>query len=249
MLPYPERRKDWTKIRFEYYSSGRLTFMNGFFFSGAILLAYTIETCLQSIAYEFYKGEKYNEKKWRKHDVLWMFNELKSIGILNDIIVSQDFIKFISYNFKRYPGQLVPKQKEMTELYGGSHIGAHQIHYFDDFIIQLDREIYNLCGDKKVLMPIHSFELIDSVNSLSIFSENKKLQTELEFYLGLLNADSPKRVKEIKTKLSKYGNFETLEMIINFSKIPETPVHLKNIFREFKPEEFELPKQKGIWNN
>lgn len=247
MMPFPDRRKNWTEIRSDYYSSGRLAFKNGLFFAGAIQLAYVVETHFQAIAYEHYQGANLNKNPWKKHDIEGMFKELTNLGLLINVKVSEDFLKYISYNFNRYPGQVVPSKKEMSELYGGSAIGVTMIHYYDHLILQLDRVIYEMSNDSNSSMILNSLKSYNLLNNLCILAENKAVQKELPYYLDLLKNNSPQSVLKIEEYLQNFNNLETLDLIVKPHKSSKIPESIKNLFGELKPENFKLPTEKGKW--
>ena len=153
-----------------------------------------------------------------------------------------------AYNFKRYPGQIVPVKNEMREQFGGSSIGTSMIHYYDHLIIQLDMVIFETSEDEKSSIVLNGLSVFDLINNMCLFANNKCFLENINFYMEKLEIVYPAVVSSIKEKLKKYDNFETLDLKIMVDKTIRTPDFIKGLFGEFKPEEFKLPTSKGKWS-
>ena len=183
----PDRRREWTDVRLDYYVSARKLLGQGFFHSAGILFAYAVETHLQAALYEFYKGDqdrKVGRDILKNHKITELFNHYKNLNLLPAIVVSNDFLIFVEDNFQRYPGQIIPRRGDRLNENGVVSFGIDGIHYYDDLVIQLDKNILEYTDSLDSSIGVNAIMRVDDICRIKFFQNNVHALSNIDYYLN-----------------------------------------------------------------
>jgi hypothetical protein len=250
-MTFLDRRKEWSEIRLDFYSSGRLLYSQGLFFGGAIQLTYAIEMSLKALAYEFCDRpgatQKFKKKYTNSHDIVKIYEALEALGAIDGISISKDFLKYLNYFSERYPSKIIERKKEMARDYGGGLQGVNLISYYDYMMIELDKRIFELSEDTDTLILLNGIKHGDWNKNMCLLPGNSMLKRNLDYYRDILVNQTNVDQEKVAESLDKLGDIETLKFDVKFSPQPSHPAFIQEINDAFQPENFELPKTKGHW--
>lgn len=243
MMPWPDRRREWTDVRLDYYVSARNLIGQGFFHSAGILFAYAVETHLQAILYEVYKGDqdaKVKNDTLKKHKITKLFNHYKNLNLLPAIEVSNDFLEFIEDNFQRYPGQIIPRRNGRLNENGVVHYGVSDIHFYDDLIMQLDKNILEFTDSLDSSIGVNAIMRVDDICRNKFFQNNVHALSNIDYYLSKiesLDRNGYDRIIEHyePTQLTDFKKKMTSGLPMNSTKI-------EDMVSSTKAQKFEMAK-------
>ncbi len=176
------------------------------------MLGYTIETIMKAGLMEVLTEEQQNKNRTltHSHDVKRILDECKRHGLFPNIQVSKDFLEHIHHHFQRYPSQ----KRKVLDQAGRQNkvIGTSQdwIHYYDDFIVQLDNDILKMTSDPFVSIIYLAILTLETRYSRDILRENAHALLKFEDYAALIRQNMPERQdhrNQIEDNLSKGMNF------------------------------------------
>jgi hypothetical protein len=126
----------FSNYRYNYYISGRLLFFSTLPQTGAILLGYAIESFLKA-GLSILKNK--NKRLENSHNLIWLFDECRKLGIYNEIKTSHDFIEYANDMLnQRYPSQSAATHVK-TNIHNQSiNFKLEFLTSYDDLICQLD---------------------------------------------------------------------------------------------------------------
>jgi hypothetical protein len=249
MMPWPDRRRMWVNVRLEYYVSARSLMGQGFFHSAGILFGYTIETHLQAILYEFHKGDqdrKVGRKILKNHKIAELFNHCIELDLLQNVSVSNDFLMFIEDNFQRYPGQIIPSIGKRLNENGVSSYGRDDIHYYDNLVIQLDKNILEYTHSLDASIGVKAIMMADSYHRVKFFKNNVHALSNVDYYLNMIKSLDRDRYNGI-IKYYEPPQFDKFceEMT---SGLPMGLTSIEDIMNSTKIQKFKLPKSEKFNN-
>lgn len=246
MMPWPDRRREWTDVRLDYYVSARNLIGSGFFHSAGILFAYAVETHLQAILYELFKGDQDREVKrdiLKKHKITILYYHCKSLNLLPSVDVSDDFLQFIEDNFQRYPGQIIPIRNGRLNVNGVVHYGVSDIHYYDDLVIQLDKNILEYTKSLGSSIGVNALMRVDDICRIKFFQNNVHALSNIDYYLSKiesLDRNGYDRIVEhyAPTQLTEFKKKMTSGLPMNLMKI-------EDMISSTKAQDFEMAKSRS----
>lgn len=162
-------RIGWNALRYQYYSAGRLAFFYGLYNVGLINLGYAIESYLNQGLKECGEIIKDNDK----HDLKKKMKQCHKAGIFNEIEFSHDFMLYANSSFKmRYPKSLVDEHLKYYDQGRAIHIESTYIHFYDDFIVQLDNSLLKYTNEFVCSILVRAAADITSNGSKMIYYYN-----------------------------------------------------------------------------
>ncbi len=165
-------------MRYESYHSGRSLMLMGHFFTGGILLGYTVETILKAGLLEVLSKEKIEKQMENKkgtlfsHDVAQILNECRKNGIFKEIKVSKDFLEFINNNYQRYPSQQEKVFKKMSEKKITIARSISHTYYYDSLIVQLDNCLFDFTSDHSVSVLYFAYRTLETRYAQDLLRQN-----------------------------------------------------------------------------
>jgi hypothetical protein len=210
----PEKRKEWSLLRYNYYSSGRSELLLGNYGAAGILLGYANETIL------------------KKHQPQILMRECRSHGILNEVEVSDDFLDYINDHFKpRYPSLKTSVQEEISSQNKVDIFGPLLLSWYDDLLFQIDNWISYYTKDRISSCFFRATGDTSLLRGRLFFHANFHACTDLNRLIDMRGAhdggDSP-LVSELERGVSHLWSnvsgvwpaqkFENVNYIKNFSK-------------------------------
>ncbi|WP_075591290.1 hypothetical protein [Labilibacter marinus] len=238
----------WTELRYDYYISGRRLFFDGLFTSGILLLSYAIEVGFKALISEYKTNEIQKGFKACKnsHDLLALKKFMDSWEIGEELTVSEDFLRYITLNFNRYPKQITESQKEWANEIGSMPIGIDYLIYFDNLIIQINKEIIRKTNSVDCNIVLKALNDIQGIESRIFFHQNINARECINSTLQAMTGRN-QSIEIIKNVLNNedlmfYQGFETFLAIGlgNDDKIIE----------QSNANNFRLPnKENSVWRN
>ncbi len=241
MMPWPDRRRKWAEVRLEYYVSARSLMGQGFFHSAGILFGYTVETHLQAILYEFYKGDqdrKVGRKILKNHKITELFTHCNGINLFPDVDVSDDFLIFIEDNFQRYPGQIIPSIDKRLDENGVAHYGLNDMHYYDNLVIQLDKNILEYTCSLDSSIEVSAIMMVDAYHRVKFFQSNVHALSNVNYYLDIIKSLDKDRYKSIMKYYEAPQFDEFYENMI--CGLPIQLMSIEDIMNSTKTQSFKL---------
>lgn len=243
-------REKYTRIRYEYYHSGRNLYLSGCFFSGSILLGYAVETTLKAgllevLTREEIKRESQGIGKRRgvlmSHDIGKIFTKCTNKGIFTDIKISPDFIQHIENNFQRYPSQ-IRKVSENAKVNNIClmHSGEF-VYYYDNLIISLDRALLEFTNDVKISVTCAAYRSLETKYARDFFRENAFALNNFSYFKNIILEDLPER-QDLRNEIIenlKRGPFYYWQ---EGREMDSAPQAIKKICKEYGVENYKLPK-------
>lgn len=217
----------------------------GNFHSAGIMLGYTVETIMKAGLVEVLTEEQQNKNGTltRSHDVRRILAECNKHGLFTDIQVSEDFLEHVHYHFQRYPSQ----KRKVLDQAGRQNkvIGNSQdwIHYYDDFIVQLDCALYKMTSDSFVSIICLAIRTLETRYSRDILRKNAHALLQFDDYAAVIRQNMPERQdhqNQIEENFSRGINFYW-----NPDVQQEVPYEtIVAIAKKYAVSNFELPRWK-----
>jgi len=224
-----EKRKKWSLLRYNYYSSGRNEMLIGNYSAAGILLGYAIETSFKHALIE----SGFDDKKiLKEHNPRILMKACRKIGILKDIEVSDDFLDYINDHLKpRYPSFIDEVQKNIFSKGRADIIGPLLLSWYDDLMFEIDSWLFGKTSDN---LSSCFFRATDDINLLKgklFFHANfhacsniNQLIEMRKNHLGnnsLFIAELEKGIKNFWSTVSGVmpaQSFDNVKYVKNFSK-------------------------------
>lgn len=244
-----QQQIQWTKLRYDYYISGRRLFFDGLFTSGILLLSYAIEVGFKALITEYIKSNE-EQKAYKtcknSHDLLKLKMFMNSLGIGENITVSDDFLKYITLNFNRYPKHIADSQSKWSSEIGSMTIGINYLVYFDNLIIQINEEIIRKTNNIDCDIISKALIGIENIESRIFFHQN----IHAKKYIDLSLKEMAVQKKSI-ARISKILSEEDIMFYKEFEVY--LPLGLQNenlILDQSNAKNFKLPnKEDNTWIN
>lgn len=182
-----EKRVEWTDLRLESYISGRRLIGDGMFHVGLMVMGYAVEYSLKHALYEF-NGKIVRLKDFAKikysHNLSDIYKYGVTNGLFKDILVSDDFLKYITDNFDnyRYPEQIIKNRGNILKDGRAVSAGCYYINYYDDLIIQIDNHILKNTNNPDSSIGFKALCMADDNYSVLFFSRNIYAFLKLDYY-------------------------------------------------------------------
>lgn len=240
------KREQYCAIRYDYYHAGRLLHLIGNFHSAGIMLGYTIETIMKVGLIEVLTEAQQEQKKkiLKSHDVRRIFLECRKCSLFDGVQVSEDFLEHINYYFQRYPSQMEKVLQEADKKDNVIGNSTEWIHYYDDFVVQLDYHLLKRINNPSVSIIYLALINLDTRYARDILRNNPFALLKFEEYKSIIQENLPEREdlrKNIEVNLEKGAIFYWDPD----SKVQTSQENLVSMAKKYSASTFRLPK----WTN
>lgn len=179
-------------IRYEYYIAGRHLFFFAHSRAARIMLGYAVECQLKAALLN--AGSR-KHKLLYGHDIPALHQECQEMGIITDVAVSDDFLRYVDDNLnQRYPSQFIKMLEKATSdglVVGGSPM---DILPYDDYILQLDDAIKKLSSEPLASIGIRGALSAENKESEDFFHSNAAANTRFDEYLKIVKSFRPESI-------------------------------------------------------
>jgi len=225
----------WNKLIYEFYVAGRLLLIKGLFKPGSIQLSYTIEYQMK------YLSGICNTKlsNQNKHDLNKIFHELQEKKIIEYLPVTDDFLKYVSFWFKRYPSQIINSYDKWFNEFGGLAMSVDTLSYYDDLVCLLNEEIVQKSKDINNCQVTNALNDFESYYGRIFFHNNYHALSRYEDYVERLKEKNPSRYEALINKMT-VSDFIKYKGISSSWTIPN--LSISDIAQRKKVINFHMPK-------
>jgi hypothetical protein len=200
------------------------------------MLSYAVETSLKALISESRDNtiQRAYKSIRNEHSVTALHSFCEEHSIIGNIRASDDFLKYISLNFNRYPSQIQESYSVLFQEHGGMGFYIGDLSYFDDLILQIDKEIFLKTKDISNNLVIFALRNLHNNESRIFFCQNYHAHSEI-----------PSAFKVIETQLEGDANRISQDIInmerLNFSHSrPGVEMTMEEVIELTKAEAYKL---------
>lgn len=224
-----EKRKDWSLLRYNYYSAGRNELLLGNYAAAGILLGYAFEASLKHVLIE---SGFTDLNILNRHEPQVLMKTCRDEGLLKDIEVSDDFLDYINDNFKpRYPRLKESVNKDIESRGRFGMFGPLLLSWYDDILFEIDTWLYSLTKENLSSCLFRASGDIQQIKGRLFFHANYHACMHLENLIEMRKShqgDNSFILKELEKGPLEYWsslqgvipaqNINNVEYVQNFSK-------------------------------
>lgn len=178
-----ENRKEWSLLRYNYYSAGRNEMLLGNYSAAGILLGYAIET---SFKHALIESGFDDLAILNKHEPQILMRKCQEFGTLEEIEVSDDFLDYINDHFKpRYPSLKSKVQEDISAKGRIDIIGPLLLSWYDDLMHQIDNWLIERTSDGLSSCFFRATGDLDNLKGKLFFHSNYHGCSNLEKYIEM----------------------------------------------------------------
>ncbi|WP_461516961.1 hypothetical protein [Porticoccus sp.] len=230
-----EKRKEWSLLRYNYYSAGRNEMLLGNYSSAGILLGYAVETSLKHALIE--SGFK-DLAILNKHEPQVLMDTCHKQGALENVEVSEDFLDYINDHFKpRYPSLKSKVQEDISARGRVDIIGPLLLSWYDDLMYQIDNWLIKKTSDNLSSCFFRATGDLHSIKGKLFFHSNYHGCSNLEKYIEMRKqhiGDNAEFISELEK------GFQCLWSVVT-GVLPAQPYDQVNYLKNFS-KRFHYPK-------
>jgi hypothetical protein len=169
-------REQFKIKRLGYYQAGRyLAFSSVGVQSYYIMLGYAVEMHIKAAIAELeFKGVKLNSTELKllySHKIKDLYHLAKNYGLYEKVEVSDYFLELVeNFLHTRYPSQETESRKRIVEK--NYEVSVYNVFPYDDFICQLDQQLYALSGDENDSIILLAAKHLNSSDNIPVMHCN-----------------------------------------------------------------------------
>jgi len=229
-----KQNEGFTKLRYDYYTAGRLAWFSDNMSMGGLLFGYTIELTLKQGMIVCGKIPL-NSKIFYSHDIPELFAECTKHSLFSDVQVSADLIQYSSDLLnQRYPSQKMDTYLDALER---GHAVAYVLNAFfpyDDFIIQLDESLRNNFSNNDLSIGVMAAHFVNRPQGRIFFHNNVAALKNSEAYKKLLeneykNSEEGMQKAGLDQQTIAYNLQLHKERLAAWEKAPSGLLNYKNV--------------------
>jgi hypothetical protein len=178
-----KNRKDWSLLRYNYYSAGRNEMLLGNYSAAGILLGYAVETSFKHALMEF---GFIDQVILNKHEPQILMRKCRDLGVLEGAEVSDDFLDYINDHLKpRYPSLKAKVQEDILGKGRVDIIGPLLLSWYDDLMYQIDNWLIETTADSLSSCFFRATGDLDSLKGKLFFHSNYHGCSSVEKYIAM----------------------------------------------------------------